>query len=499
MHSTPASSRPTERYNPAAAAACQARGEPVAATEEILLEQPLAKRSKLESPLGASSFTSNAIFAGYGTSVSFKEIMELRKMEHEELLALESTAREQEITKRDMEATKRHLADHETQRMKEVEQTKRSTTSATRIARPPPSVTLDFFGVVDRHTPKVGQMPIVSQAISQSKIDNEHPKEYTPKTVLFRLNRFAERVMFTDEGTQYKFRRAGRAFLCTEGKGYLMCASPLQPHVLSELMREARCNPDGFAWPKTSVLATAITTELPLMADAIDWRVRAKNGKILVALVVKLDVPAELREATNNRLVVFLARSENVTILGEPPVVYATDKSFNCNFPLGLQRALVAENPEQAMADLNPFRMIGDAHRQIAIELQSTRILSDAVTKAEWVRALDVSKISEKFLTMTARPGHWGKTGGEYVPLSEWIKHVFIGAGGSYFNILVGTVMNASAKYLPIRRKEEKRPILYCVSDYENICKVYSICHTINNLPDTLSDRIKKKFGDARS
>jgi hypothetical protein len=248
----------------------------------------------------------------------------------------------------------------------------------------------------------------------------------------------------------------------------------------------------------------ALTLVGPVPAAAINWQDR-QTYKQRLALVVKLNVPVERRDATNTRLVALLAKNTAVVFSGEPQVVYIKQSTFDEDFPLGLQNALVAENPTQAMADLNPFRAIGDAHRRIAIGLRSQLpILRNNVTEGQWDTALGVGGgLSEKFLTMDARPGHWGATGAigssEYVPLSDWIKYVFTEAGGKHVNSLISTVINASVNYLPIERNEDKKVTRYRVSDYENICKVYSICHTINKLqPDSLRERIKTKFGWAR-
>jgi hypothetical protein len=200
-----------------------------------------------------------------------------------------------------------------------------------------------------------------------------------------------------------------------------------------------------------------------------------------------------------------LAGNSKVNMSGEPQVAYILGSTFDSDFPLGIQDALVAEDPTQAMEDLIPFRAIGDAHYQIAVGLRSQfPILNKGVTKEEWATALGAGGgLSEKFLTMDAKPKHWGgETGAigsyEYVPLSEWLKYVFIGAGIHHFTKLLNAVMNASVNDVKIRRNEGGKLIQYCVADYENIGKIFSVCYTINNLPRDLRERITARFGFAK-
>ena len=207
-----------------------------------------------------------------------------------------------------------------------------------------------------------------------------------------------------------------------------------------------------------------------------------------------MDVPVERLDETNARLVVFLAPKAKVTIHGEPPIVYVKDDTFKSDFPLGVQGALVAADPAQAMANLNPFRAIGVAHRQMAIELQLIPILACVVTQSEWVRALDLCNLSVQFLTMDTRPGHWGETGSEFVPISEWIKHVFIGADKVSKKpwCLVNSVIASCG--LVIEGRCEKPAKTYRVTDFKNICKVFSICQIIHNLPEPVCQKVKNKF-----
>jgi hypothetical protein len=274
--------------------------------------------------------------------------------------------------------------------------------------------------------------------------------------------------------------------------GKLLYATTLPESIANSILDWA------LSTPLQDASAFAIGVQQPpvVAPTDINWQVRQKDGNMM-ALVVNLHVPAQHLTATNDRLVVLFAQANNVTILGEPPVVYVTNKHFKDDFPLGVQHALVRADPMQAMADLDPFRPIDVAHRQMAIKLRLIPILACVVTQSEWVRALDLCNLSVKFLTMDARPGHWGDIGNEYVPLSEWIKYVFKGANkvSKYPGRLANHVIAACGLVIEERRTETAKS--YRVSDFKNICKVFSICQTIHNLPEPLCQKVKNRLSYA--
>jgi hypothetical protein len=74
------------------------------------MERPVAKRTKLEYP----PIADNALVSGYETNIPPQDFMELKRMDHKEVL--------------EIQATKRHIADEETKRVhkKEDEETRRA-------------------------------------------------------------------------------------------------------------------------------------------------------------------------------------------------------------------------------------------------------------------------------------------------------------------------------------------------------------------------------------
>jgi hypothetical protein len=138
--------------------------------------------------------------------------------------------------------------------------------------RPPkPKVVLDFLAVINEHPPhpKWTVYPLsLKHCIFSCWIHSIRRNTHATRCTLGSTN-----LRDAKEGKQYIFHTRGRAFNCSEGWGYLVCSRPLPAALLFGLAHEARCNPDSHTWPNLSVSATsapAVTTELPLVADAID-------------------------------------------------------------------------------------------------------------------------------------------------------------------------------------------------------------------------------------
>jgi hypothetical protein len=577
----PASSRPTERHNPASAAARVLRGELVAAPVDLYgpvegFHLPDAKRAKTQdSTVVVRTGYLQTFFSALGSDfgvIPIADQIQLHAYMKREKTDQARTEAEQKVAddvaerarQEDIKAAERvrKVADDvaERARQEDIKAAERARKVADDVAERARQE--DIKVAADRHQKVIAQLEnernesnaraeASRYSISAAQIDagararfmQEHPElavglfnqrntRVAPAKLLtdiLKLSYVSQRPapdyrtplveqlcllradLTVDEITKLHFRLVA---LCNAKLSVLLPYSVQalgRGHATYGQVIYATTLPDNIA---KSILDWALSTQdasgFSVGAEPtsprpaiIDWEVRRKH-KRLTALVVKLKVPVEQRDDTNTRLVLHLAKNEDVTICGEPQVVYIKESAFDDDFPPGFQRALLAENPTQAMADLNPFRATGDVHRRIAIELRTKLpILNNWVTEGEWAAALGAGGgLSEKFLTMDARPGHWGGPGAtgssEFVPLAEWLKYVFVGAGIKHFNNLVNTVMNASVNDLTIQRNEDQKPTRYRISDYENIGKVYSVCHTINRLQPDLREKIKTKFGYAK-
>jgi hypothetical protein len=148
------------------------------------------------------------------------------------------------------EGDKRAIEERQILRLKLIEQAEHSTLPY-----------LDFLSRIQKRKKSTSLcvQPIVIQAITKVFPDNNRP---LTSMLMFRLNKLAQYIMHTTEGSDYKFQFKGRVFYCKEGPCRFVCATHLSKQVLSDLVRDAEINPASSTWPTNTECPTRIKAPL---------------------------------------------------------------------------------------------------------------------------------------------------------------------------------------------------------------------------------------------
>jgi hypothetical protein len=193
------------------------------------------------------------------------------------------------------------------------------------------------------------------------------------------------------------------------------------------------------------------------------------------------------------------AHSGKVRVTGDPPVAYIKQSTFESDFPSGVREALVNIDPRQALADLSPLRLCGAAERAFVIALRDkVPILKGFVSPQQWVAAVDADGEmgwSKRILTLGAPPKQWEATW--YAPLVSWVDLLFDDTKLAKLNNFVGGVVLHSNVNLYVHTIQAgHQAVGYRVKDYSNLCCIYSLCMTVNQLPVGVRKQVTDRLLD---